>query len=173
MARTIPGWPVALGLALGAACSSSSRAGLEVELAGPASVVPLVFHGNCFAGLQLSFALRLRETEGAPLDLVSLAYEVRESATGDLLGGEAIEGAALHERYGAEAGRLGPHGSHDFGLGLRILEEGPRRLMVTGEARGTDEEGTVRRDYRLDLGEVAAAAPDLPAGGACGQVPAG
>ena len=158
------------GLCVLASCATD-RARLAVELPAPPSVTPLVFHGNCLAGFLLAFDLRLMETAGTALDLSALSFEVRDAVTAEGLGGETLDATALRDRYGADALRLRPHGSHSFAVAVRVSGAGRRAFFASGEVSGADSEGPVRQPYRIDLGEVVLAPPPASEGGACSTPP--
>jgi hypothetical protein len=134
-------WFVAL-LAV-ASCGDPSAA-LLVELAGTPRALPLVFHGNCFAGYTVEASLRVRETEGVPVVLESLEFRFRDENQVDA-GGDRLDSAALQERFGAEALNVPSGGVRDLPLSWRFDSEGrpasspPAVLTLTGRIQAKDE----------------------------------
>lgn len=128
---------------------------------------PLVFHGNCLAGWQLSLELRLRESQGVDVALESLTYEVADGRTSQSWGGEMLDASALRSRYGEGAAGVPAHGARELQLAVRV--EGPVRgpIVVSGEVRGRDPAGALRESFRLSAAQVVVITPALDSGGAC------
>lgn len=132
----------ALGAALAlltAGCGESPPAQLEVALAGPATVAPEVFHGNCLVGYSLSVELEVRETRGVDVALETFEFHLRDEGSGSELGGERLDAQTLEDRYGPGARSLAGHGSQVFRVGARSDRgEGTGPLAVSGRASGRD-----------------------------------
>lgn len=164
-----------LALALVSGCAQA-RAELDVTLTPPVAS-RFVVHGNCFVGWFLGVDLLVRETRGVEVAVESVSFRV-EDAAGRLLGERVVESAELAALYGESAVRIPAHGEIRIPMGIGPLVgpveapaiDGP--VVASGTVLAADEQGGVRRAYRMPSAVTVAADP-LPTAGACGAPPGG
>ena len=126
-------------LVLAFGCGNDPRAELDVGLAGPATVVPEIFHGNCLVGYSLSVELEVRETRGVDVVLDVLDFRLREEGSGSDLSGERLDAQSLEDRYGPGARSLAGHGVRTFRVGARYDRgAGAEPIAVSGSLSGRD-----------------------------------
>ena len=163
-----------LGLALLPSCAKE-RAELDVTVM-PLVASRFVVHGNCFVGWFLGVDLVIRETRGVEVAFESVSLRV-EDASGRLLGERVVDAAELAGQPGGPGVQIPAHGQIRIPLSIGPLE-GPvgaptidDPVVSSGTILAADDQGAVRRDYRMPSAVTVAADP-MPTSGAC-SAPAG
>ena len=141
---------------------------LTVELNGAAVAQRFVVHGNCFAGWFLTLPLRIRGEDVSLVSLESMSVTVEEARSGRLLGQEDV---ALDTQFPDGEGMQ----TVEVPVSLRIAGDAaqPRLdgpVIVRGEARGRDPNGSLRVPFRLDTLPTISEVP-VPREGACSAPP--
>lgn len=155
-----------LGVSLAGGCSAKA-ARLATELTGPATATPLVFHGNCFVGWEVTVELRVQETGGAGVWLEELSYRLTDEGRGETLAEDVLDAATLEQRYGESA--IPAYGARLFPLGGPPGGRPVGPIVLTGTLRGRQEEGDlVTQTFRLPAPSLVVSDPEPGAGGACG-----
>jgi len=157
--------PVVLTLGLGAGCGTEPGR-LVAEIVGPAEADPLVFHGNCFAGWQLRVELRVRESGGTAVWIERLHYRLADEGLGVGLVEEALDTAAIEERFGESL--VPANGARVLTLGALSTARPIGPVVLSGSVTGRDEGGSrVGTTFRLTAPSLIVRDPDLGPGGAC------
>jgi hypothetical protein len=153
-----------LGALLG--CRSPQAARLATEMAGAATGTPLIFHGNCFAGWEVTVELRVRETGGAAVWLGELSYRLSDEGLGATLAEDTLDAATLEARYGAST--IPAHGERLFPLGGPSGGRPVGPIALDGVLRGRQGEGgAVFEEFRLTAPSLVLEDPEPGSGGAC------
>jgi len=161
---------ITLAAPLGVACSSPEAARLAVDIAGPARAVPLVFHGNCQAGWQVSVDLRVRDTGDATVWLDRLDFAVVDVGQPRTVVDDSLDAAALASRYGVTQITAGLAVVLTIGGRSEGRPVGP--VTVDGAAGGRDENGNrLIHPFHLTAAPLDLRDADPSAGGACGPRP--
>ncbi|HUG52516.1 MAG TPA: hypothetical protein VMR21_02900 [Vicinamibacteria bacterium] len=139
---------------------------LSVEVLGPVTAAPLVFHGNCFTGWLVAVQLRLRETEGVDVALERVSYRLADEGAGRELLAETLDAAQVEERAGS---RLVPaRGELRFPITAISTGEPIGPVVFEGEILGRDESGHAIVVPLRSTATMTVAPPPALGAGACG-----
>lgn len=163
---------IALVVPFTAGCSGPGPARLAVEIAEPARAVPLVFHGSCQAGWQVSVDLRVRETGDATVWLDGLDFTIVDVGQPRTLAFDSLDAVSFASRYGDT--RILPGLALVITVGGRSDDRPAGPVTVDGGVRGRDENGNrVTSAFHLTAAALDVRDPGPDAGGACGPPPDG